>query len=56
MWNHAYFYGESNTANFGAPRTGAPSNWSLGGGTSFRTPVIAGMRALVKEHLPSMDE
>lgn len=48
-WNHAYVYCDSNTSNYGAPCTGVPSNWSLGGGTSFGTPIMAGMQALVNQ-------
>jgi len=32
-----------------SPCVGAPSNWSLGGGTSFGTPIMAGMQALVDQ-------
>ncbi|MGO9945576.1 MAG: protease pro-enzyme activation domain-containing protein [Steroidobacteraceae bacterium] len=49
MWNHAYVFCDSDTANGGAPCVGAPSNWSLAGGTSFGAPIIAGMQALVNQ-------
>jgi subtilase family serine protease len=48
-WNHAYVYCDSDVANFGAPCVGAPSNWSLGGGTSFAGPIMAGLQALVNQ-------
>ncbi len=48
-WNHAYVFCDSDKANLGAQCAGAPSNWSLGGGTSFGTPIMAGMQALVNE-------
>ena len=32
-----------------SPCSGAPSNWALGGGTSFAGPVMSGMQALVNE-------
>ncbi|MFZ0761005.1 MAG: S53 family peptidase [Candidatus Sulfotelmatobacter sp.] len=49
VWNHAYVICDSDVANYGAPCVGAPSNWTLGGGTSFGTPIMAGMQALVNE-------
>lgn len=49
VWNHAYVFCNSDPATFGAPCVGAPSNWSLGGGTSFGTPIMAGMQALVNQ-------
>jgi subtilase family serine protease len=49
VWNHAYVVCDSDTANFGAPCVGAPSNWTFGGGTSFGTPIMAGMQALVNQ-------
>jgi subtilase family serine protease len=49
VWNHAYVFCDSDVANYGAPCVGAPSNWSLGGGTSFSSPIIAGVQALVNE-------
>jgi subtilase family serine protease len=48
-WNHAYVFCDSDVANYGAPCVGAPGNWSLGGGTSFGTPIMAGMQALVNQ-------
>ena len=49
VWNHAYVACYSDVAHGGAPCVGAPSNWSLGGGTSFSAPIMAGMQALVNE-------
>jgi subtilase family serine protease len=48
VWNHAYVFCNSDPAT-GAPCVGAPSNWSLNGGTSFSSPIMAGMQALVNE-------
>ena len=48
-WNHAYVFCDSNTANYGTPCVGAPSNWSLGGGTSFASPIMAGVQALANQ-------
>ena len=34
----------------GKPCTGAPDNWSGGGGTSFATPIWAGIQALINQN------
>jgi|HubBroStandDraft_1064217.scaffolds.fasta_scaffold02173_7 subtilase family serine protease len=49
IWGHFYVFCDSDVANGGAPCVGAPSNWDLGGGTSFATPIMAGMQALVNQ-------
>lgn len=49
FWFHYYVICYSDTANGGAPCVGAPSNWTGAGGTSFATPIMAGMQALVNE-------
>ena len=36
-------------ANGGAPCTGDPSNWAGAGGTSFSSPIMAGIQALVNQ-------
>jgi len=49
-WGHAYVDCYSNTADtegIGAPCTGDPSTWAEGGGTSFASPIMAGIMALV---------
>ena len=33
----------------GAPCTGDPANWSGGGGTSFASPIVAGVQALINQ-------
>jgi subtilase family serine protease len=51
LWGHFYFFCNSDPAD-GAPCTGAPDNWSLlnvAGGTSFATPIMAGIQALVNQ-------
>jgi subtilase family serine protease len=48
-WGHYYVVCDSDIANGGAPCVGAPSDWSGGGGTSFATPIMAGMQALVNQ-------
>lgn len=49
VWGHYYVFCWSDTTNGGAPCTGAPSNWSGAGGTSFASPIMAGIQALVNQ-------
>jgi subtilase family serine protease len=49
LWGHYYVFCDSDTANGGAPCTGAPDTWSGAGGTSFSSPIMAGIQALVNE-------
>ncbi|HLY57126.1 MAG TPA: S53 family peptidase [Stellaceae bacterium] len=49
VWGHYYVYCDSDTADGGAPCTGAPSNWAGAGGTSFSSPIWAGIQALVNQ-------
>jgi subtilase family serine protease len=49
VWSHFYLYCFSDAANGGTPCTGAPSGWAGGGGTSFSSPIMAGIQALVDE-------
>ena len=49
VWGHYYVYCDSDTADGGAPCTGAPSNWAGAGGTSFAAPIWAGIQALVNQ-------
>jgi hypothetical protein len=48
-WRHYYIVCWSDTANGGTPCTGAPSGWTGGGGTSFASPIMAGIQALVNQ-------
>jgi subtilase family serine protease len=48
IWSHLYVFCDSDPTT-GVACVGAPSNWSLGGGTSFATPIMAGMQALVNQ-------
>jgi subtilase family serine protease len=48
-WGHYYVYCDSDTADQGAACTGAPSGWSGAGGTSFASPILAGIQALVNQ-------
>jgi subtilase family serine protease len=49
VWGHYFSYCYSDTAKGGKACTGAPSGWSAGGGTSFATPILAGIQALVNQ-------
>jgi subtilase family serine protease len=49
VWNHAFVFCDSDVSNYGTPCVGAPSNWTLAGGTSASAPIMAGMQALVNE-------
>jgi subtilase family serine protease len=50
IWGHYYVYCWSHTRAGGAACTGAPSGWSGAGGTSFSSPILAGIQALVNQH------
>ena len=50
VWGHYLVFCWSDTRNGGAPCTGAPSGWAGGGGTSFSTPIMAGIQALVNQN------
>jgi subtilase family serine protease len=49
VWLHYYVFCFSDTASGGAPCTGAPSSWAGAGGTSFASPIMAGIQALVNQ-------
>jgi subtilase family serine protease len=49
VWGHYFVYCFSDSSNGGSPCTGAPSNWAGAGGTSFSSPILAGIQALVNE-------
>ncbi len=53
VWGHYYVfcYSDPATGTGGAPCTGNPAGWSGGGGTSFSTPIIAGVQALVNQSM-----
>ncbi|WP_161557433.1 S53 family peptidase [Acidisarcina polymorpha] len=50
-WGHYYVFCYSQPAQGtgGAPCTGDPSTWSSAGGTSFASPIVAGIQALVNQ-------
>jgi subtilase family serine protease len=49
VWGHYYVFCWSDTGNGGASCSGVPSTWSGGGGTSFSSPIMAGIQALVNQ-------
>lgn len=51
IWGHYFVYCFSDPlpGRGGAPCTGAPSHWSGAGGTSFSSPIMAGIQALVNQ-------
>jgi len=49
VWGHSYVDCFSDTANFGTPCVGAPVNWSLDGGTSLSSPIMAGIQSMVNQ-------
>jgi subtilase family serine protease len=49
LWGHYYVFCWSDTANGGAACNGNPSNWSGAGGTSFSSPIMAGIQALINQ-------
>ena len=50
LWGHYYVMCFSDTRNGGARCTGAPSTWAGAGGTSFASPIMAGIQALVNQN------
>jgi subtilase family serine protease len=49
VWGHYYVFCFSDPRNGGAACTGAPSGWAGAGGTSFASPILAGIQALVNQ-------
>lgn len=49
VWGHYYVFCDSDTSDGGVACKGAPSGWSGAGGTSFASPIMAGIQALVNE-------
>jgi subtilase family serine protease len=49
LWGHFYPVCYSDTANGGASCSGAPDTWLGAGGTSFSSPILAGIQALVNQ-------
>jgi subtilase family serine protease len=53
IWGHYYVFCWSDIKAGGAKCTGAPSTWAGAGGTSFSSPILAGIQALVNQHTGS---
>jgi len=51
VWNHYYVTCFSDVSNGGAACVGAPVNWGGAGGTSFASPIMAGIQALVNQKM-----
>ena len=49
LWSHFYIFCWSDTANGGAACGSDPSAWSGAGGTSFASPIMAGIQALINQ-------
>ena len=49
VWGHYYVFCWSDISNGGAKCSGAPSNWSGAGGTSFAAPIMAAIQSLVNQ-------
>lgn len=49
IWDPYYVICNSDTANGGASCSGAPDSWAGAGGTSFSSPIFAGIQALVNQ-------
>jgi subtilase family serine protease len=54
VWGHYYVYCWSNVREGGASCSGAPSDWAGAGGTSFASPIMAGIQALVNQSTGSL--
>ena len=49
LWSHYYIFCWSDTAHGGASCSSDPSAWSGAGGTSFASPILAGIQALINQ-------
>jgi subtilase family serine protease len=51
VWSHYYVvcYSDPTPGDFGAPCSGAPSTWAGFGGTSFSSPIMAGIQSLINQ-------
>ncbi len=49
LWSHFYVFCWSGTASGGAACGSDPSTWSGAGGTSFASPIMAGIQALINQ-------
>jgi subtilase family serine protease len=52
VWGHQYLLCFSDPNNYGTPCVGNPASWGQGGGgTSYSTPIVAGIQALVNQKM-----
>ena len=51
LWGHYYAFCFSDFENGGTPCEGPPVYWSGAGGTSFSSPIMAGIQALVNQKM-----
>jgi len=51
LWGHSYVFCFSDLPNGGADCVGPPEFWSVAGGTSFSSPIMAGIQALVNQKM-----
>ena len=49
IWGHYYIFCYSDPEGGGSPCTGSPANWAGAGGTSFSSPIMAGIQLLVNQ-------
>lgn len=49
VWSHFYVFCDSDTADGGTACTNSPTTWPAAGGTSFASPIMAGIMALVDQ-------
>jgi subtilase family serine protease len=58
IWGHFFLFCFTDPGNGGAPCTGAPDpnsgSWSGAGGTSFASPILAGIQALVNQRTAAL--
>jgi len=50
VWGHYYVMCWTDIRNGGAPCSGDPSTWAGAGGTSFASPIVAGIQALINQN------
>jgi len=51
LWGHYYVFCYSDPSNGGVPCKESPDRWPGGGGTSFSSPIMAGIQALVNQKM-----
>jgi subtilase family serine protease len=49
LWGHYYVFCYTDAQGGGSPCSGAPSGWAGAGGTSFSSPILAAIQALVNQ-------